>query len=52
MKWELPGFARRAINALPDVSDQSGETQAFLGGVASLFFHVLLLALWAAMGPL
>jgi TonB family protein len=47
MKWELPGFARRAINALPDVSDQSGETQAFLGGVASLFFHVLMLALWA-----
>jgi TonB family protein len=47
MKWELPAFARRAINALPDVSEQSGETQAFLGGVASLFFHILLLALWA-----
>lgn len=49
MKWELPGFARRAINALPDVSEQSGETQAFLAGVASLLFHVVLLALWALL---
>lgn len=49
MKWELPNFARRAINALPDVSDQSGETQAFLGGVASLLFHILFVALWALL---
>jgi TonB family protein len=49
MRWGLPNFARRAINALPDVSDQSGETQAFLAGVASLLFHVLLLALWALL---
>jgi TonB family protein len=49
MKWELPNFARRAINALPDVSDQPGETQAFLGGVASVLFHILLLALWALL---
>jgi TonB family protein len=49
MKWALPNFARRAINALPDVSEQSGETQAFLAGVASLLFHVLLLALWALL---
>lgn len=47
MKWELPGVARRAINALPDMSGQSGETQAFVGGVASVLFHILLLALWA-----
>jgi TonB family protein len=47
MKWGLPNIARRAINALPDVSGQSGETQAFLGGVASVLFHILLLALWA-----
>jgi TonB family protein len=46
VKWELPGFARKAINALPDLSDQSNQSQAFLGGVASLLFHVLLLALW------
>ena len=47
MRWELPHFARRAINALPDVSGQSGEKQAFVGGVASVLFHILLLALWA-----
>jgi TonB family protein len=49
MKWELPGVARRAINALPDMSGQPGETQAFVGGVASVLFHILLLALWALL---
>lgn len=46
MKIELPGFARRAINALPDFNGQPFEVQAVSGVLFSLLVHLLLLSLW------
>ncbi len=46
MKWELPTFARRAINAVPDLNDRSERTQAVSAVVGSLVIHLILLLLW------
>ena len=46
MKWELPNFARRAINSVPDVNGQPDEVQAFAGIFGSLALHLVLLILW------
>jgi len=46
MDWRLPNFARRAINAVPDLNDQSDGVQAATGLVGSVIIHVILLLLW------
>jgi TonB family protein len=46
MKMEMPFFARRAINALPDLRDQPVELQAFTAVVGSLAVHILALLVW------
>ncbi len=46
MAWELPTFARRAVNAVPDLTSQSDEVQAATGIFASLAVHLILLVLW------
>ena len=46
MKWELPNFARRAINAVPDVNGQPDEVQAMAGLFCSVALHLILLILW------
>jgi TonB family protein len=46
MKPELPVFARRAINALPDLREQPVELQAFTGVIGSIAVHILALLVW------
>ncbi len=46
MKWELPGFARRAINALPDLNSQPEKVQATTAIAGSIAVHLLLLLIW------
>lgn len=46
MKLEMPVFARRAINALPDLRDQPVELQAFTAVIGSLAVHILALLVW------
>ena len=46
MKWEMPVFAQRAINALPDLRDESVETQACVAVVGSLTVHFFALLVW------
>jgi len=49
MKWELPGFARRAINAVPDINAQPDQVQAFTGLCCSIVLHLILLVLWLCL---
>lgn len=46
MKWELPNFARRAINSVPDVNGQPDEVQALTGIFGSIALHLILLLFW------
>lgn len=46
MKLELPAFARRAINAVPDLNGQPERVQAVTAILGSLFVHLILLILW------
>jgi TonB family protein len=46
MKLELPAFARRAINAVPDLNGQPERVQAVTAILGSLFIHLILLILW------
>lgn len=47
MKPQLPLFARRAINALPDLRDQPVEFQAVASILGSIAVHLLALLVWA-----
>lgn len=46
MKLGLPAFARRAINAVPDLNGQPERVQAVTAILGSLFVHLILLILW------
>ncbi|NBV87337.1 MAG: energy transducer TonB [Verrucomicrobia bacterium] len=46
MNWEWPPFLRRAINALPDVSDQPEEVQWSVSMLCSVAVHFVLLLFW------
>jgi TonB family protein len=46
MKWELPGFAKRVINAVPDLNDQPEKVQAATAIAGSLALHLLLFLIW------
>ncbi len=49
MNWELPSFARRAINAVPDLNRHPNEVQAATGLVGSLAVHLVLLLAWLCL---
>ncbi|MEI6872017.1 MAG: energy transducer TonB [Verrucomicrobiota bacterium] len=46
MNWEWPPFLRRAINALPDVSEQPDEVQWSVSVLCSVAVHFVLFLLW------
>lgn len=46
MEWRLPDFARRAINAVPDLNEQPDGIQAATALVGSIVIHLILLVLW------